>query len=93
MAAGLHGSVHAVWRVLQQEVISLQRQPSWCVSTDKQFAAKAADRVGLYLNRNHPTVPYGSAGRLLWKNKNGAWQNTRRRCDLDDVNQDAQRGC
>ncbi|MFA5818114.1 MAG: IS630 family transposase [Bacteroidales bacterium] len=28
----------------------LQRQRSWCVSTDKDFAAKAADIVGLYLN-------------------------------------------
>ncbi len=32
------------------EGICLQRQRSWCVSTDKEFAAKAADIVGLYLN-------------------------------------------
>ena len=44
------GSVHAVWRVLRKEGICLQRQRSWCVSTDKQFAAKAADIIGLYLN-------------------------------------------
>ena len=44
------GSVHAVWRVLRKEGICLQRQRSWCVSTDKEFAAKAADIVGLYLN-------------------------------------------
>ncbi len=50
VAAALHGSVHAVWRVLRREGICLQRQRSWCVSTDKQFAAKAADIVGLYLN-------------------------------------------
>lgn len=50
VAAVLHGSVHAVWRVLRQEGICLQRQRSWCVSTDKEFAAKAADVVGLYLN-------------------------------------------
>ena len=50
MAAALHGSVHAVWRVLRREGICLQRQRSWCVSTDKEFAAKAADIVGLYLN-------------------------------------------
>ena len=50
MAATLNGSVHAVWRVLRQEGICLQRQRSWCVSTDKEFAAKAADIVGLYLN-------------------------------------------
>jgi transposase len=50
VAVVLHGSVHAVWRVLRQEGICLQRQRSWCVSTDKEFAAKAADVVGLYLN-------------------------------------------
>jgi len=50
VAAALNGSVHAVWRVLRNEGICLQRQRSWCVSTDKEFAAKAADIVGLYLS-------------------------------------------
>jgi transposase len=50
VATALQGSVHAVWRVLRREGICLQRQRSWCVSTDKEFAAKAADIVGLYLN-------------------------------------------
>ena len=50
VAAKLNGSVHAVWRVLRKEGICLQRQRSWCVSTDKEFAAKAADIVGLYLD-------------------------------------------
>jgi transposase len=50
VAAALNSSVHAVWRVLRREGICLQRQRSWCVSTDKEFAAKAADIVGLYLN-------------------------------------------
>jgi transposase len=50
VAAAFNGSVHAVWRVLRREGICLQRQRSWCVSTDKEFAAKAADIVGLYLN-------------------------------------------
>jgi len=50
VAAKLKGSAHAVWRVLRKEGICLQRQRSWCVSTDKEFAAKAADIVGLYLN-------------------------------------------
>ena len=50
MAATLQGSVHAVWRVLRQQGICLQRQRSWCVSTDQEFAAKAADIVGLYLD-------------------------------------------
>ena len=50
VAAELKGSVYAVWRVLRHEGICLQRQRSWCVSTDKEFAVKAADIVGLYLN-------------------------------------------
>jgi transposase len=39
-----------VWRVLRAQRISLARRRSWCVSTDPEFAAKAADIVGLYLN-------------------------------------------
>jgi transposase len=50
VAAALNSSTHAVWRVLRNEGICLQRQRSWCVSTDKEFAVKAADIVGLYLN-------------------------------------------
>lgn len=50
MAAAVKGSPDAVWRVLRKEGICLQRQRSWCVSTDKQFAAKAADIIALYLN-------------------------------------------
>jgi len=50
IATALNSSVDAVWRVLRHEGICLQRQRSWCVSTDKEFAAKAADIVGLYLD-------------------------------------------
>jgi transposase len=50
VAKYLNGSVHAVWRVLRKEGICLSRQRSWCVSTDPEFTAKAADIVGLYLN-------------------------------------------
>lgn len=50
VARHLRQSVHAVWRVLRKEGICLARQRSWCVSTDPEFAAKAADIVGLYLN-------------------------------------------
>jgi len=38
-----------VWRVLRKHGIHLQRRRSWCISTDPQFAQKAADVVGLYL--------------------------------------------
>jgi transposase len=38
-----------VWRVLRKHGIHLQRRRSWCVSTDPQFAEKAIDIVGLYL--------------------------------------------
>jgi transposase len=43
-------SVHRVWRVLRELGICLQRRRSWCISTDPEFAAKAADIVGLYLD-------------------------------------------
>lgn len=49
IAERLEASVYAVWRVLRREGIYLQRQRSWCVSTDKQFAPKAADVIALYL--------------------------------------------
>jgi transposase len=50
IAARMKASPHAVWRILRKEGVCLQRQRSWCVSTDPEFAAKAADIVGLYLN-------------------------------------------
>jgi hypothetical protein len=34
----------------RREGIYLQRRRSWCVSTDKEFAPKAAEVVGLYLS-------------------------------------------
>lgn len=50
VASALGASVHAVWRVLRKEGIYLQRLRTWCVSTDPEFAPKAADVIGLYLN-------------------------------------------
>lgn len=43
-------SADQVWRVLRKYDIALQRRRSWCVSTDPEFARKAADVVGIYLN-------------------------------------------
>jgi transposase len=42
-------SAHYVWRVLRRCGIHLQRRRSWWVSTDPEFAQKAADIIGLYL--------------------------------------------
>ena len=50
VAKVVKGSVPAVWRVLRKEGVGLRRQRSWCVSTDKPFAAKAADLIALYWN-------------------------------------------
>lgn len=50
LAKELEASDDAIWRILKKEGISLHRQRSWCISTDRDFAAKAADIVGLYLN-------------------------------------------
>ena len=51
MVATALGDVSAdeVWRVLRRHRIHLRRRRSWCISTDPEFAAKAADIVGLYL--------------------------------------------
>jgi transposase len=43
-------SADHVWRVLRRYDIQLERRRSWCISTDPQFAAKAADIVALYLD-------------------------------------------
>ena len=50
IAKVLKCSADPVWAVLRKEGIQLSRKRSWCVSTDPEFAKKAADIVGLYLN-------------------------------------------
>ena len=39
-----------IWRFLRAQQIDLPGRKSWCVSPDPDFAAKAADIVGLYLD-------------------------------------------
>ena len=41
--------VQYVWRSLRKQRIDLGGRESWCESKDPEFAAKAADVVGLYL--------------------------------------------
>jgi transposase len=53
LAQALSVSDDAVWRVLRKEGIQLRRHRSWCVSTDPEFSAKAADVIGLYLSPPH----------------------------------------
>lgn len=45
------GDVHEqyVWRFLRAQNIDLAGRKTWCVSQDPEFAAKAAEIVGLYL--------------------------------------------
>ena len=50
LAKELNAPVDAIWQVLRKQGIHLQRQRSWCISTDENFSSKAADIVGLYLN-------------------------------------------
>jgi hypothetical protein len=51
------GDVHVqqVWRFLRAHKIDLSGRKSWCVSNDPEFAAKAAEIVGLYMAP--PTTP------------------------------------
>src|SRR6266853_4844252 len=39
-----------VWRILRRNGIQLQRRRNWCISADPEFAPKAAEIVGLYLD-------------------------------------------
>ena len=52
LVAAALGDVPAarVWAILQKHGVQLQRRRSWCVSTDPEFAAKAAEIVALYLD-------------------------------------------
>jgi len=50
LAERLNFSSDYVWRILRNEGIQLQRKRTWCVSTDPEFAPKAANIIGLYLN-------------------------------------------
>ena len=50
LAAGLGDvDVQYIWRFLRAQKIDLAGRKSWCESNDPQFAAKAADVVGLYM--------------------------------------------
>lgn len=49
LAGHLGYSDDFVWSVMRRHKISLARRKSWCISTDPEFAQKAADVVGLYL--------------------------------------------
>src|SRR5207249_5865148 len=52
------GDVHEqqVWRFLRQQRLDLDGKKSWCESDDPEFAAKAADVVGLYMAPPHNAV-------------------------------------
>lgn len=41
---------YQVWNILRRHGIQLQRRRSWCVSSDPEFAPKAAEIVALYLD-------------------------------------------
>jgi len=56
LAKELGYSKHAIWRLLREHRINLARKRSWCISTDPQFAAKAADVVGLYLAKDEKAL-------------------------------------
>jgi transposase len=43
-------SSRQVWRILSRQQISLARRRRWCISTDPEFAGKAADIVGIDLH-------------------------------------------
>jgi len=67
----LNTSEDAIQRFLQRKWIQLSRIRTWCISTDPEFAGKAADIVGLYLA---PPVNYikhynAAAAPFVWKKR------------------------
>jgi transposase len=50
LAKELNTSEDAIQRFFQRKGIQLSRTRTWCVSTDPEFSAKAADIVGLYMS-------------------------------------------
>ena len=56
LARELGYSKHAIWRLLREQRISLARKRTWCISTDPEFVAKAADIVALYLARDEKAL-------------------------------------
>ena len=56
LARELNTSEDAIQRFLQRKGIQLSRMRTWCVSTDPEFAAKAADIVGLYMSPSENAV-------------------------------------
>ncbi len=50
LAKELKVPTDAIWGILRKEGVHLQRQRSWCISTDKDFSSKAADIIGLDLS-------------------------------------------
>jgi transposase len=49
LIAAVLGEVDVLWRFLRAHKIDLSPRKSWCESNDPDFAAKAAEIVGLYL--------------------------------------------
>ena len=49
LAEAVGAKKSSVYALLQKDGVQLRRKRSWCVSTDSNFAAKAADIIGLYL--------------------------------------------
>jgi len=56
LAKELATSEDAIQRFLQQKGIQLSRMRTWCVSTDPEFAEKAADIVGLYMSPSENAI-------------------------------------
>ena len=60
--------VQYVWRFLREHNIDLAARKSWCESNDPEFAAKAADVVGLYIDppakdgARLGSIPVGNVG-------------------------------
>jgi transposase len=57
--------VQHVWRMLRAQKIDLAARKSWCESNDPDFAAKAAEVVGLYMALSMPNRSSGPSPRRI----------------------------
>lgn len=51
IAEKLGVSDDAVWKILRNKGIQLQRYWSWCASVDPEFTTKSLDIIGLYMDQ------------------------------------------
>ena len=77
--------VQYVWRFLREHNIDLAARKSWCESNDPEFAAKAADVVGLYIDPPAKAMFAESAARAAGKSTRTIQREVERAAKIPDL--------